>query len=499
MLAPSLMIQGTGSSVGKSFIVAGLCRLFANEGLKVAPYKSQNMSLNSAICVEETEISRAQAMQAQACRTPALANMNPVLLKPTTDKKAQVIINGKIAGNYTASQYHQMKLSLLPKAVESLNSLRQNFEAIVIEGAGSPAEINLMEEDIANMKIAKAANAPVILVGDIDKGGVFASLYGTYALLPEDERQLIKGFIINKFRGDKELLKSGISFIEKKTGVPVLGVLPFIDVELDAEDSAGDFLANTSGEVDIAVVKTPRMANFTDYWALRKEPCVGLRFVTEAKELKSADVIILPGSKSVVSDLQWMREKGIDKAILEAAATDTFIFGICGGLQMLSRKIVDEEGVESNITNTPALDLLQIDTVFQPKKITKETSAVISANSCFQSLNGMEITGYEVHSGLCFPADKTSFQSMEPINYSLGLIKNNIFGTFLHGIFNNDNFRQSFLNIIRGKKGLKPLTPTFNFEQFKDSQYEELAAVLKENLDFNNLPLPWRDRVGVRG
>lgn len=478
-----LMIQGTGSSVGKSFIVAGLCRYLYNKGLAVAPYKSQNMSLNSAVSVECSEISRAQAMQAEAAKTPAIADMNPILLKPMADKHAQLIVKGKVLGNYTASQYHKMKLSLLDECISSLDNLRANFEAIVMEGAGSPAEINLMNEDIANMKIAQAADAPVILVGDIDKGGVFASLYGTYKLLPKEDRERVAGFIINKFRGDKDLLKDGVDFIESKTGIKVLGVLPYEDIELDAEDSA-NLLNQTHGEIDIGVVKLPKISNFTDFWALQKEKDVGLRFTVNPKELKAADCIIIPGSKSVTSDLLWVKSKGLDKAIAEAAKSGTFVVGICGGFQMLGSHIHDKEGVESAHLSIEGLNLFDIKTTFQKTKTTKQTKAIV-ANSKFEDLNGHKVVGYEIHNGVSISNSPCLFKT-EGSNL-LGLADGNILGTYLHGLFDNNNFRRTFVNIIRESKGLEPIEDFYDFARHKEEQYEKLAKLLDENMDLESI------------
>lgn len=483
-LCPTLMFQGTGSSVGKSYITAAFCRLLKNNGFKVAPYKSQNMSLNSAVSIEGTEISRAQAMQAQAAKTPAIADMNPILLKPSTDSKAQLIVNGSIKGSYSASQYHDMKMSLLDDCLASLERLRNQNDVVIIEGAGSPAEINLIDKDIANMKIAQAAEAPVIIIGDIDKGGVFASLYGTYKLLPEEDRSRIKGFIINKFRGDISLLKEGIDFIERKTGVSVLGILPYTGVELDAEDSSS-MIENTRGEVDICVIRLPKMSNFTDFWPLQKEKGTGVRYITRPEDLIHADVIIIPGSKSVISDLIWLKKTGLFNAVIKKAKSGTFIAGICGGFQMLGKLIEDEACVESDLKKMPGLGLLDIDTTFKPSKITRQTKTIFNTNSNFKSLNGIEVFGYEIHSGISATKHKSCFQSNN--GELLGLTKDNVLGTYLHGIFDNDNFRTAYINIVRNAKGINKLETSYNFNEFKESQYEKLAKLIEDNLDMETI------------
>jgi adenosylcobyric acid synthase len=483
-LAPVLMFQGTGSSVGKSLLVAAFCRLLKDKGFSVAPYKSQNMSLNSAICAEGTEISRAQAMQAEAAKTPALADMNPILLKPSSDSKAQLIVNGNVIGNFTANQYHKMKLSLLNNCLESLQKLRVKNHVVIIEGAGSPAEINLADKDIANMKIAQSVDSPVIIIGDIDKGGVFASLYGTYMLLPEIERKRIAGFIINKFRGDKSLLKSGIDFIERKTNVPVLGVLPFSEIELDAEDSAS-LIKQTHGEIDIAVIRLPKISNFTDFWPLQKENNVGVRYVTTPGQAACADIIILPGSKSVISDLLWLKQTGLSKIIAEKAKTGSFITGICGGFQMLGNVIEDEAAIEASQKIIEGLGLLDIATTFKASKITRNTKAVFNANSNFKDLKGIKVTGYEIHNGVSTSDHVGCFTSSD--GSLLGQMKNNVFGTYLHGIFNNDNFRTAYINIVRRAKGLSSLNTSCNFKEFKESQYDKLAALTEENLDMETI------------
>ncbi len=479
--APSLMFQGTGSSVGKTFLLAGLGRLLKNKGFNVAPFKSQNMSLNSAVCVEGTEISRAQAMQAEACGKAPQAAMNPILLKPQSDKKAQLILDGEVVGTFTAKEYHKMKLELLPKCLKQLERLRSRHDVVLIEGAGSPAEINLLKEDIANMKIAKAAQCPVIIIGDIDKGGVFASLYGTYKLLPAEEQKRIAGFIINKFRGDKTLLDDGITFLEQKTRVPVLGVLPFVNLELDAEDSANDFQSST-GEVDVAVIKLPKISNFTDFWPLQKEHDAGLRYVSNPKELENADVIIIPGSKSVISDLAWLKLTGLDKAIIKAAANNKFIFGMCGGFQMLGNLIEDRNGVESAPCKAEGLNLLDLKTSYQGSKITRNVTVKFSANSSFSCFKDLEVQGYEIHNGVSRSSRKCCFQANED-DHVLGLGKDNIFGTYIHGIFDNDKFRRTYLNLIRTSKGLNAIEKTYDLKHFKESQYDQLAKMLEANLN----------------
>ncbi|MFR8777325.1 MAG: cobyric acid synthase [Enterocloster sp.] len=354
-----IMVQGTMSSAGKSFLAAGLCRIFKEDGLSVAPFKSQNMALNSYITEEGLEMGRAQVMQAEAAGIRPEAAMNPVLLKPTSHMGSQVIVNGEVLGNYSAAEYFKMKKSLVPEIKRAYDSLAERFDVIVVEGAGSPAEINLRENDIVNMGLAELIDAPVLLAGDIDRGGVFAQLYGTAALVSDRERARIRAFIINKFRGDKEILKPGLSMLYERCPIPVAGVVPYMDVDLDDEDSLADRLRAKDTAMDrngrkafarIAVVRLPRISNFTDFNALEHLPGVALYYSDRPEELSAADLVILPGTKNTMGDLKWLRETGMEAAIQRKYGEGCFVFGVCGGFQMLGMRLSDPFGVEEGGT-----------------------------------------------------------------------------------------------------------------------------------------------------
>ncbi len=348
-MAKNIMIQGTMSNAGKSLLAAGLCRVFKQDGYRTAPFKSQNMALNSFITAAGGEMGRAQVVQAEAASIPPDVRMNPILLKPTTDMGSQVIVNGAVQGNMRAMEYYRRKPEFFPAVMAAYESLASEFDIIVIEGAGSPAEINLKRDDIVNMGLAKRVNAPVLLVGDIDRGGVFAQLYGTVALLEEDERALIKGVVVNKFRGDRAILEPGLAMLEKLCGVPVAGVLPYLHVDIDDEDSLSERFGRDGQAklIDIAVARLPRISNFTDLGPFERYANVSVRYVSSPKELGDPDLIVLPGTKSTIEDLRWLRQNGLEAAIKQAASRGTPVAGICGGYQMLGRTLTDPEGVEA--------------------------------------------------------------------------------------------------------------------------------------------------------
>lgn len=348
MPAKSIMIQGTMSNAGKSVLAAGLCRIFRQDGYKVAPFKSQNMALNSFITAQGLEMGRAQVMQAEAAGVEPSVEMNPILLKPTSDVGSQVIVNGRAVGNLTASEYFRQKSRLIPQVMEAYHTLEEQYDIIVLGGGGKPAEINLKSKDIVNMGLARMVGAPVLLAGDIDRGGVFAALYGTMALLEAEERPYVKGTIINKFRGDVELLRPGLMQLEELCKVPVVGVVPWMELDLDEEDSLSFRLGAQGGKapLDVAVIRLPRISNFTDFDPLQRHPAVGLRYVDRAEELGRPDLVILPGTKSTLADLRWLRQCGLEAAILKLASRGTPVMGICGGYQMLGRKLSDPLGVE---------------------------------------------------------------------------------------------------------------------------------------------------------
>ncbi len=366
----NIMIQGTMSSAGKSLICAALCRIFTQDGFKTAPFKSQNMALNSFITEDGAEMGRAQVMQAEAAKIRPDARMNPILLKPTSDVGSQVIVNGHVLGNMPAASYFKYKKQLVPEIMKAYRSLEEEYDIIVIEGAGSPAEINLKKNDIVNMGMAKMVDAPVLLAGDIDRGGVFAQLYGTVALLEEEERSRVKGLIINKFRGDVEILKPGLATLEELTKIPVAGVIPWIYAKLDDEDSLAPRLSRVQAGagVDIAVVRLPHISNFTDFNPLEQQPGISLRYAGDVKTLGQPDMVIVPGSKNTMSDLKWMRQNGMEAAILKLAAANVPVLGICGGYQMLGESIEDPDGEEEG-GSLHGMGLLPVITVFEKEKV----------------------------------------------------------------------------------------------------------------------------------
>ncbi len=481
----SIMLQGTASNVGKSILCTALCRIFTEDGYDVNPFKSQNMSLNSYITAEGGEMGRAQVSQAEACYKLPHTDMNPILLKPSTDKKSQIILNGKVFDSMKAMDYFKFKPSLKPEIQKTYNRLLEKSDIVVLEGAGSPAEINLKDNDIVNMGMAEMAKAPVILVGDIDKGGVFASLLGTIMLLTEEERKRVKGIIINKFRGDVELLKSGLVQIEELTGVPVLGVVPMLDVDIEDEDSEADFLKyskNKDGDIDIAVIKLPYISNFTDINALALEKNVKIRFVNGADELENPDIIILPGTKSTMNGLKFLKEKKLFEGIKECYEKGSFVFGICGGYQLMGKKLFDEYGVESDEKEACGLGLLDVETYFE-----KEKKTVLSKG--IESIFGESVKGYEIHMG----TEKKGQQAESFIKTENGVdgcMANNFraVGTYFHGIFDNGVFTRKYLNMVRKSKGLNEYEGEIvNFSDYKESQYKKLAKEVRKSLDIEKI------------
>lgn len=397
-MAKAIMIQGTMSSAGKSLIAAGLCRIFRQDGYRCAPFKSQNMALNSFITEDGLEMGRAQVMQAEAAGIEPSVWMNPILLKPTNDMGSQVIVNGEVIGTMKARDYFAYKKQLIPDILRAYQKLEAEYDIIVIEGAGSPAEINLKQDDIVNMGMAKLAKAPVLLVGDIDRGGVFAQLLGTLLLLEEEEKQMVKGLIINKFRGDKTILDPGVVMLEEKGGIPVVGVAPYLQVQLDDEDSLTErfWMKEAAGKIDIAVIRLPRISNFTDFNALEVAKEASVRYVEHVRELQKPDLIILPGSKNTMEDLRWLRESGMEAAILKAHAKGTVIFGICGGYQMLGETIKDPEQMEAGGT-IQGMGLLPVDTVFSTEKTRTRVEGTFSMpGGTLKRLAGIPLYGYEV-------------------------------------------------------------------------------------------------------
>ena len=512
MSAKTLMIQGTGSSVGKSLIVTALCRIFARQGVSVAPFKSQNMSLNSFITDEGHEMGRAQVVQAEAAGLSPSSLMNPVLLKPCGDRVSQVIVNGAVRATLTAWEYHTFRATLTEDVLKAFNTLAARHDLILIEGAGSPAEINLRENDLANMGMAELADAPVVLVGDIDRGGVFASLYGTVKLLEEAEQRRIRACIINKFRGDAAILEPGLRQLESLLARPVLGVLPYMDVRIDEEDSLTGRLDRgrnktegvTPGHapadaVDIAVIRLPRLSNFTDFAVFDMMPDAAPRYVGGAGEVGSPDCIILPGSKNTMGDMLFLRESGLADRILDLHRRGTPVIGICGGYQMLGRVIHDPEGVESGCPEMPGLGLLAMETRFFPHKRTTQTVMRICPEAAragiLRGTEGLLLKGYEIHMGesrarggaALAPLGTREDGSAEGAVNAEGTV----FGTYLHGVFDSLAFTRTLLNNLRAGKGLPPLAatsaPDARYEDFRRAEYDRLADQVAAHLDMDAL------------
>lgn len=497
-MAKIIMIQGTCSNAGKSLLCAALCRIFRQDGYRVAPFKSQNMALNSFITADGREMGRAQVVQAEAAGIAPDVRMNPILLKPTSDVGSQVIIMGEAQGNRTAREYWGRKKALLPVIKDAFDSLAAENDIIVIEGAGSPAEINLKQDDIVNMGLAKLVDAPVLLVGDIDRGGVFASLYGTVKLLEEDEQARIRGLIINKFRGDVEILRPGLTQLEELTGKPIIGVVPYGHFDIDDEDSLSERLDAKAAPalVNIAVVKLPRLSNFTDFSALSRVSGVSVAYADKPAQLAGADLIILPGTKSTLADLRWLRESGMEAQILKAHAAGTPVFGICGGYQMMGDAVVDPDGSESDLRSVEGLHILQGTTTFSPEKLTFQVTAECrSLPFLGESIDAGALTGYEIHMGRtesgggdAHPFIVTS-RSKAPCQITVGAARTDglAWGTYIHGIFDNDDFRRQFLNGLRRQKGWPDLPVSLHYRQEKEAKYDRLASVVKAALDMPRL------------
>jgi adenosylcobyric acid synthase len=477
-MAKSIMIQGTMSNAGKSLLVAALCRIFWQDGWRVAPFKSQNMALNSFITASGGEMGRAQVVQAECAGIEPDVRMNPILLKPTTDKGSQVILRGRALGNMTAWEYYEKKADFLPAVMDAYNSLAAEHDIIVIEGAGSPAEINLKRDDFVNMGLAKLVDAPILLVGDIDRGGVFAQLYGTIALLDADERARVKGMVVNKFRGDRAILEPGLKTLEELCGVPVAGVVPYLHVDIDDEDSLTErfYRPAAKGLIDVAVIRLPYISNFTDFAPFERQMSVSLRYVQSVGELGRPDMIILPGTKSTIADLIWLRESGLEAAVLQAADSGTLVFGICGGFQMLGRTISDPERVESaGLTEIRGMGLLEMDTVFRGEKVQTQTKGVFGAvPGMLAALSGMAYEGYEIHMG----------RSGEKVTALMGA--GNVYGSYIHGVFDAPGICEAVIRALCGKKGIdyNALGVT-DLHAYKERQYDLLADAVRAGLDMD--------------
>jgi adenosylcobyric acid synthase len=496
MTAKTLMIQGASSSVGKSLLVTALCRYFARRGVRVAPFKAQNMSNNAAVCRDGAEIGRSQAVQAAAAGIEPVADINPVLLKPEADARSQVIVMGRPWRTLVAGAYYQQKATLWSMITGALGRLRDAYDLVLIEGAGSPAELNLHASDMVNMAVARYAQAPVLLVGDIDRGGVFAQLLGTLWLLESQERDLVRGLVVNKFRGDLSLFDDGVKILETRSTLPVLGVVPFIhDLQIPEEDAAPLDAAtgidkHKASTIDIVVMQLPRIANFDDFAPLAAEPGVRLRYVRSCATLGQPDAVILPGTKSTIADLIWLRERGLDRAIVQLAACGTVVVGICGGYQMLGRRIRDPEGVESRQPEIAALSLLPVETTFAPSKATHQVTARIgTAPGWLANLAGQTIQGYEIHMGqTCAQQPWLTIQhrGQQPVSVQDGAVDTTgrIWGCYLHGLFENQTLRQTWLSSL-GWQGTQhhTMNGTHNLQQALD----HLAAQVETSLDMPQL------------
>ena len=493
MTASCLMVQGTASSAGKSLIVAALCRILRQDGVRVAPFKAQNMSNNSFVTPEGAEIGRAQAAQAEAAMLQPEAAMNPILLKPESDYRSQLVLNGTASGCVEARQFFTLKPTLWPHVTAALDNLRDRFEVVVIEGAGSPAEINLRSGDIVNMRVARYADAPVLLVGDIDRGGVFAHLVGTLCLLEPEERRLVRALIINKFRGDNALLAPGLTMLTERTGLPIAGVVPHLgETGLAEEDavSLDERQPQRRGVLDIAVIRLPHIANFDDFQPIEAESDVTLRYVTSTDQLGTPDLLVLPGSKSTIADLEWLRSRGLDGAITRARAAGSAILGICGGYQILGRQILDRQHVESSASSVEGLGLLDVVTEFEPQKVTHQVRARILGDAgLFAGQAGLEISAYEIHMGRT-PAGSSGAIRIERRSHQTcfdmdGAVSSDgwVLGTYLHGLFANEGLRRGLLETLSKRRNIdlagakRRLEPT--------DIYDRLAANVRAALDMD--------------
>ena len=492
-IAKVIMVQGTSSHAGKSVLAAALCRIFAQDGLRVAPFKAQNMSLNSYATPDGGEIGRSQAVQAAAAMTAPKVEMNPVLIKPEGEGRSQLVVMGRPRAVASPQEYYDLKPMIWETVTSSLATLRADYDVVVIEGAGSPVEVNLKEQDIVNMRVALHADAPVLLVGDIDRGGVFAQLVGTMVLLEPEERALVKGHVINKFRGDPSLLTPGLGFLEERTGVPVAGVIPhFSDIHIPEEDSLG--LAANSGNdddavVDIAVIRLPHIANFDDFDPLRHEPGVRVRYVGRVEEFGDPDLVIIPGSKTTMADLDWLRAQGLAERILVARGGETPVIGICAGYQMLGQRLLDPDRVESSRDEAKGLGLLQTSTTFLRGKSTHQVKGrVTNGRGLLSECRGEQVTAYEIHMGVSHGEGLhrpfiMETRSGERVDLPDGAQDDEglTLGTYLHGLFHNRTVRRSMLEYVARHKGVT--LPSAGEEVEPSAEYDKLAALVREHLD----------------
>lgn len=488
----NLMIMGTSSGAGKSLFVTALCRIFHEDGYKVSPFKAQNMALNSYITKEGLEMGRAQVAQAEASKIEASVEMNPILLKPSSMNKIQIIVEGKVFGNMSGTEYNSYKKNFIPIIEKNYKKLEKENDFIIIEGAGSPSEINIEEEDISNFGTANLVDAPVILVADIDRGGVFASIYGTIMLLKEKERKMIKGIVINKFRGNNSVLKKGFEKIEKMTGVPTLGVLPYFNIDVEDEDSLSEkynsYKENNiknNKNIKVSVINLKHISNITDINSLAINEDVEIKFINNSSELGDEDLIIIPGTKNTIEDMIYIRNNGIAKKIKSIYEKNkkVFIVGICGGLQMLGKKIEDPHEIEGSVQSIDGLNILNYTTFIDKIKTTIQYKNKIKCNEgLLSSVDGIEVKGYEIHQGV----SEGEEINLTSDNRLILTSKENVIATYLHGIFDNKEFTDLILNKIREYKNLNKLN-TISYEEYKEQEYKKLADIVRENLEIEKI------------
>lgn len=489
MTARPIMVQGTMSGVGKSLLVAGLCRVFRQDGLSVAPFKAQNMALNSGVTADGAEIGRAQVLQAAAAGIEPEPAMNPILLKPTTDTGSQVIVGGRVLATMSARDYYAYKAALAPVVRRSYEELASRFDVVAIEGAGSPAEVNLKRDDFVNMGMAKIARSPVLLAGDIDRGGVFAQILGTLMLLDPDERALVKGTVVNKFRGDKTILDPGLDVLRERSGVPVVGVVPYARVDLDDEDSLSERLdvRDRTQALDVAVLRLPRISNFTDLLPLSQVPGVGVRYVSRPGELGEPDLIVVPGTKATLADLRWVRESGLEALVVRRAGAGTPVLGICGGYQMLGEEVADPLGAEGGGT-LRGMGLLPVRTTFVPEKCQVRSSGRIArVEGPLAPLSGRAVSGYQIHLGrtealggspLCLLSDGDGGEAED------GCQAGCVYGTYLHGLLDSGEVASALVEALLARRGLDASdVRAIDLDAYRERQLDLLADLLRENLD----------------
>lgn len=488
----SIMILGTASSVGKSTIATAFCRYFKNKGMKVAPFKALNISLNSFVTEDGLEMGRAQVVQAEACEIKPRAWMNPVLLKPSGNMKTQVIVNGKVKCNIDSYKYKELNKELKEVVKEIYDDISTEHDLIVLEGSGSCAEINLKESDIANMYMAKASNSPVILVADIDRGGVFASVVGTIALLDKEERERVKGVIINKFRGSIESFKPAMKQLEDIINIPVLGALPYYDLDIEDEDSVTERITNKfnkENSLDIVVIRLPYMSNFTDFNSLSRLENVNLRYVNNANDIGSPHLVIIPGSKNTIEDLKFLKKSNIYDEIIKLEKNNTDILGICGGYQILGECIEDTLGIEGEVTSEKGFGLLPIKTVFNKEKVTNQSKGKVTSKK-IESIHGIEVSGYEIHNGETFINNEDNILIKLDNGKVVGSINNegNVLGTYLHGIFDDGEFLTSFINYLLNKNMMNNINAEIiSYKEYKLNELDKLAKLLEDNINITKV------------